>query len=47
VIVSHVQVVALVTKERIHRVYVVDPSSGQYKGVISLVDVLGLFATYL
>lgn len=40
------QVVALVTTERIHRVYVVD-ASGEYKGVISLVDVLSLLAKYL
>lgn len=40
------EVVAVVTKERLHRVYVVD-ASGEYRGVISLVDVLSLLAKYL
>jgi len=41
------ETVELITKERIHRIYVVDKQTSVLEGVISLVDILKLICMYL
>lgn len=41
------QVVEVITKERIHRVYIIDSVSFAFIGVISLIDILSLITKYM